>query len=427
MSIAQPSPASVTDAVSYEDLYARWERGNWQATAIDFTQDRIDWREKLSDEQRRGALWLYSLFFHGEDTVADDLSPYIDAAPREEQKYFLTTQQVDEARHAVFFKRFMHEVLDLGDGTAAGGLAATADQLSWGHRKVFTRLDGMASELRKDHSPVKLASAVTLYHLIVEALLAQPGQHMIEDSLERMDVLPGFREGMRNVALDEQRHIGFGVKLLADLYAEHGQPIEDAIVGTLREVLPWTTAVGMPPGDDRRYTECFGFSLEDIFEEGARSIEQKLKAIGLQPETIPGFPFPMDIPPRARGERGIRFWNAGYIGPPGRPVSKDPDDVALLFDQIRRNADTRHAAPGTVVQWCFDDGTAPWHVRLDNGSTAAFQGLAPHADVRLRVRRFEDFADIAAGREDAAKQMLKRRIRPRGDLRVLLRMPKIFG
>ena len=51
------------------------------------------------------------MFFHGEDVVADDLAPFIDAAPREEQKYFLATQQVDEARHAIFFNRFMHEVV----------------------------------------------------------------------------------------------------------------------------------------------------------------------------------------------------------------------------------------------------------------------------------------------------------------------------
>ncbi len=42
--------------------------------------------------------------------MADNLSPFIDAAPREEQKYFLATQQVDEARHAVLFARFMMEV-----------------------------------------------------------------------------------------------------------------------------------------------------------------------------------------------------------------------------------------------------------------------------------------------------------------------------
>src|SRR3954466_2386089 len=148
--------ASVTDAISYDDLYARWERGNWRATEIDFTQDAVDWREKLSEEQRRSALWLYALFFHGEDSVTDNLSPYIDAAPLEEQKYFLTTQQVDEARHSIFFKRFMHEVVGLGDGTMGGSLGATTPQLNWGHRNVFGRLDKMADELRKDRSKLQL-------------------------------------------------------------------------------------------------------------------------------------------------------------------------------------------------------------------------------------------------------------------------------
>jgi hypothetical protein len=84
MATTVPRP-SATDAISYADLYARWERGNWRATEIDFSQDAVDWHEKLTEEQRRSALWLYALFFHGEDSVADNLSPYIDAAPTEEQ------------------------------------------------------------------------------------------------------------------------------------------------------------------------------------------------------------------------------------------------------------------------------------------------------------------------------------------------------
>src|SRR4051812_43419690 len=263
--------ASVTDAISYDDLYARWERGNWRATEIDFGQDRVDWRERLTEEQRRSALWLYTLFFHGEDSVADNLSPYIDAAPLEEQKYFLTTQQVDEARHAVFFKRFMHEVVGVGDGTLAGGLQATADQITWGHRQVFSRLDRMADELRRDRSKPKLAAAVTLYHLVVEASLAQPGQHFIERYLEERDLFPGFREGMRNVATDEQRHIAFGVKLLADLAREDPR-CRDSVAALLREVIPWTAAVLTPPGMDRAYTETFGFTLEEIGAYGAESL-----------------------------------------------------------------------------------------------------------------------------------------------------------
>src|SRR5213078_5326305 len=162
------------------------------------------------------------------------------------------TQQVDEARHTVFFKRFMHEVVGVGDGSTGATLAATLGQLTWGHRQVFGRLDQRADELRRDRSKLQLAKAVTLYHIVIEAGLAQSGQHMIERFLEDHDVLPGFREGIRNVSLDEQRHIAFGVRLLADLYREDPEPIQDAIVSTIREVLPATTATGIPP--DPAYT-----------------------------------------------------------------------------------------------------------------------------------------------------------------------------
>src|SRR5271168_4527587 len=219
--ITEPNTASLpADAISYEDLYARWERGNWRATELDFTEDARQWREDFTDFERQAAVWNYCLFFWGEDAVADNLSPYIDAAPLEEQKYFLTTQQVDEARHAVFFKRFMQEVCGIGDGSMASGLQAIKPQLTPGFRKIFDRLDVMADELRADRSRPKLAAAVTLYHLVVEATLAQTGQHMIVDYLEQRDLLPAFREGMGNIAIDEQRHIGFGVKLLADLHRE---------------------------------------------------------------------------------------------------------------------------------------------------------------------------------------------------------------
>src|SRR5437588_11271128 len=143
------------DQISYEDLYARWEHGNWRATDVDFTRDRQQWESEFSELERRAARWTYSLFFHGEDSVADNLSPYIDAAPTEEQKYFLATQQVDEVRHAVLFARFMREVAETGTDTGSS-LAATAPELTWGFKRVFGRLDQMADELRHDRSKPKL-------------------------------------------------------------------------------------------------------------------------------------------------------------------------------------------------------------------------------------------------------------------------------
>src|SRR5215218_6136294 len=232
--------SAAADQVSYDDLYARWERGNWRASEIDFGEDRRQWNEDFSDLERRAALWNYALFFWGEDAVADNLSPFIDAAPREEQKYFLATQQVDEARHAVFFSRFFSEVIRSGDGIAAG-LAYTQPQLNWCYRQIFGRLDRMADELRRDRSLPKFAQAIALYHMVVEATLAQPGQHFIEDYFVKSGTMPGFSAGMRNVSRDEQRHIGFGVKLLAELFRE-SEECKAAVVELLQEVMPYSLA-----------------------------------------------------------------------------------------------------------------------------------------------------------------------------------------
>jgi putative sterol carrier protein len=413
------------DRISYEDLYERWEKGNWRATELDFTQDRVDWHETFTDLERKAALWNYSLFFHGEDSVTDNLSPYIDAAPREEQKYFLATQQVDEARHAVFFGRFMREVVDRGE-TIAGSLAATQPELTWGFRKTFEKLDQVADSLRKDKSTPNLAAAIFMYHLIVEATLAQPGQHFIEGYVQERGILPGFREGMENVSKDEQRHIGFGVKMLSDLVREDPD-CKYAVADLLREVIPYTTAVLVPPNWDRRYTEVFGKTIEEVYEQGMISLEQKMRSAGLPLEDLPGPPpIPMDMTPRERAERAITLLQRGVLGEKTGPPQRDPETVELLFDLIKRSIDTG-ASPegGASIQWDFKDAD-PWHVTIDNGSTRAAKGRLENADLTLRSS-FEDFVDIVAQRQDPRMAIATGKLRPRGSVRTLWRMRKLFG
>jgi Ribonucleotide reductase, small chain/SCP-2 sterol transfer family len=409
------------DQVSYADLYARWEQGNWRATEIDFSTDREQWENTFTDLERRGALWTYSLFFHGEDSVADNLSPFIDAAPREEQKYFLATQQADEARHAVLFARFMREVAHAGQDVGSA-LAQTRPKLTWGFRKVFDRLDEMAGELRKDRSRPKLAQAITLYHLVIEASLAQPGQHFIEEGLGRRDLLPGLRAGIRNVSRDEQRHIAFGVKMIADLVREDPE-CEPAIAELLREVMPWTAAVFVPPAWDERYVTSFGFTLQDIFAQGAEALEGRLRAAGLDPMTMRlGLPF--DLPPAERAHRGLTLLRAGYLGEPNGPVEPNPEATAMLFDGLRRQVNPS-VAPGATIQWDFTDAE-PWHLRIDNGSTSASPGRVERPDLTFHCR-LQDWVDIAAGRTEPWRALLRGKVRPSGRLRMLLRAPKLFG
>jgi ribonucleotide reductase beta subunit family protein with ferritin-like domain len=411
-------------SVSYEDLYRRWEEGNWSAMALDFSHDREGWRS-LSEIQRRSALWTYSMFFYGEDSVTDNLSPYIDAAPKEEQKYFLASQQVDEARHAVFFSRFFAEVIGAGESIAAA-LAYTEPQLTWGFRKTFERLDRMAEELRRDRSLPKFAQAIALYHMVVEAELAQPGQHFIEDYFVKSGTLPGFAEGMKNVSRDEQRHIGFGVKVLSELFAESDE-CKQAVGEMLREVAPYTLAVYVPPNWDRRYTEEYGFTLEEIYAWGFRSMETKWRAAGFAMEEMPPGIFPLDfsLPVEERVARVVKLMRAGVVGEPAPDPDSSPEIQRLYFDTVERSVD-HSAVDGrqVTIQWRFDDA-APWYLRIDNGSSRAEQGEVSDPDVTFESA-WRDWIRVTTHGADPRRAMLRGRIRPRGSLRHLWRMQRIF-
>ncbi len=424
MSVAEKN---LTDRITYDDLYRRWEQSNWSATAIDFSADREGWAG-LTEMQRRSAVWIYSMFFFGEDSVADNLSPYIDAAPKEEQKYFLATQQVDEARHAIFFHRFFKEVIEAGD-TIGATLAFTEQHLGWGYRQVFDRLEIMSEELRHDRSLPKFAQAITLYHLIVEGTMAQPGQHFIEDFFVKDGSMPGFSEGMENVSRDEQRHIGFGVKVLSELLRESDE-CKAAIDELLAEVMPWMSSVFIPPGWDLDYTRCYGFELEDIGEWGMRSVEQKWRAIGYPMEEMPPgvFPLDMSLPPRERAAQSIRLTKAGVVGEPLPPsaVESSPEIQELFFGLVARSVDTADS-DGTpfTVQWKFEDAE-PWHVVVDNGSTRAERGVDPTADVTLETS-WHDFIDIGKGAITPPRALVQRRLKVHGGPRNLLRFRKLFG
>ncbi|HVC08185.1 MAG TPA: ribonucleotide-diphosphate reductase subunit beta [Solirubrobacterales bacterium] len=428
MSVASQN---LMDNVTYEDLYHRWEHGNWSAYDIDFSEDRNGW-EALSDIQRRSAMWIYSMFFYGEDRVADTLAPYITAAPTEEQSYFLATQQVDEVRHSVFFHRFFKEVIGVGGESLQATLSSTLPHLSWGYRGVFDRLDLMAEELRKDRSLPKYAQAITLYHLIVEGSLAQPGQHFIEDFFASEDTMPGFSSGMANVSRDEQRHIGFGVKVLSELLAE-GQPgwqeCRAAVIELLRETLPYGVGVFSPPNMDRKYTECYGFSMEDIFAFGLKLIRQRWRTIGYPTEEMPPgvFPFDPQMSEEEVAERQVKLLMAGIVGAPpnGRRPESSPELQRLYFDVIANSADAA-AANGSrlVYQWRFNDAD-PWHLTIDNGSTRAEPGEAPSPDLIFETS-WTDWISSVGPEGNPLKMMLQRRIRPRGKVRELVRIRKIF-
>ena len=90
------------------------------------------------------------------------------------------------------------------------------------YRELFDGiLHECAETLRKDPSDMNaLVRGVTVYMVVIEGTLALTGARFMIRSLKEMDLLPGFRQGFTAVNRDESRHVGFGVKFLADAIKE---------------------------------------------------------------------------------------------------------------------------------------------------------------------------------------------------------------
>jgi hypothetical protein len=138
------------------------------------------------------------------------------------------------------------------------------------------------------------------------------------------------------------------------------------------------------------------------------------------------FPFDPEMSEEEVAARQVKLMMGGILGPPDGPTpDSSPELQRLYFDVISRVADPA-AANGSplVYQWRFSDAD-PWHLVIDNGSTRAEAGEAPSPDLVIE----SSWADwVASGKPDAnqLKMVLQRRIRPRGSLRELARMRKVF-
>ena len=79
---------------------------------------------------------------------------------------------------------------------------------------------------------IGLSEGMALYHMTLEGMVLSAGQHALLTELEDR-ALPGVREGVYHVELDERWHIGFGLRLLID--AQPGPELLDAIMDRAEE------------------------------------------------------------------------------------------------------------------------------------------------------------------------------------------------
>jgi ribonucleoside-diphosphate reductase beta chain len=268
--------------LSYEELYRLWERQQWRTQDIDFTQDRIDWHERIPEEERFQRMYGLSSFFIGEQRVAEELGPMMRAAPSEEMRIFLCTQIADEARHLAFFNRFYAEVGVLESDNLKDRLNETSKHLNPEFGILFDEmLKSRVDRLAADPGDLEmLVEAVTLYHMVIEGMLALTGQHFIISYNEDVGTLPGFVEGFNKIARDEHRHVAFGARFLGEMAREDTR-YADAIQRTLVECGPAADGVLEPRWVRDEGIEPLGYTMEETREFAMKALERRMKVIGL--------------------------------------------------------------------------------------------------------------------------------------------------
>jgi ribonucleoside-diphosphate reductase beta chain len=263
-----------------QKLYELWERQQWQSQAIDLERDKEQWAE-LSQEQKDEHLWGLSSFFVGEERVTTQFSGLVMAYEDEQEEAFLTTQQVDEARHMQFFDRWFREVVGT-DGGIRERLATSRADVTDAFVELFDdRLVKMGERLIANAGDMDAKVAfITNYHMVIEGTLALTGQHFMLDYYEKNDLLPGFAEGFANIARDEHRHVAYGTWFLQQKCAE--ERYRELVRETLNELLPLAAGVLVPKGyalgDEY---EFFGYTAQEQAEFAYSALSRRLKVIGV--------------------------------------------------------------------------------------------------------------------------------------------------
>ena len=270
-----------------QQLYELWERQPWSAHEIPLEQDKRDWAA-LSDEQRDEILWVMSLFFIGEERVTTQFSGLVMAYEDEQEESYLTTQQVDEARHMQFFDRYYREVFAYDEPDIEARLQRVRQHVTEPFVKLFDEsLVRAGQQLIADPSDrAAKVDFVTAYHMVIEGTLALTGQNFLTRYFEeQLEAFPGFVDGFGKISRDEHRHVAYGTWYLQQQAADPG--MAERIQSTLSELLPIAAGVLVPPGYELGDDYVFlGYTSQEQTEFAITALTRRLKVIGV---SLPGF------------------------------------------------------------------------------------------------------------------------------------------
>ncbi|NMI01155.1 R2-like ligand-binding oxidase [Pseudonocardia acidicola] len=187
-------------------LFGKGNGRQWNPGDIDFSQDAEDFAN-MTDDERWWTCALAAQFLAGEESVTQDLQPFVAAMAAEGRladEMYLTQFVYEEAKHTMGFRRFfdavgmtgdLHEFIEFNDG----------------YMEIFTKqLPDSLYALANDPSPRNQIRASVTYNHIVEGTLALTGYFAWSKVCTSRGILPGIQKLIKHIGDDERRHMAWG-------------------------------------------------------------------------------------------------------------------------------------------------------------------------------------------------------------------------
>lgn len=253
-----------------------WTKGNrkmWNAADIDFSQDRIDWAG-LSDDERRASTTLAAMFIAGEEAVTEDIQPFMKAMSAEGRlgdEMYLAQFCYEEARHTEAFRRWL-DAIGLDDDLHS----YVADNP--GYRAIFyDALPEALQALAGDPSPAAQVRASVTYNHVVEGTLALTGYFAWNKVCHSRGIMPGIREVVRLIGLDERRHMAWGT-YTCRRHVAADPALWEVVEETMMDLLPHALS-SIQHVLDQYETPPFGLDVAEILTYAGDRANRRLGAI----------------------------------------------------------------------------------------------------------------------------------------------------
>lgn len=256
-------------------LFAKGNARHWNPADIDFTQDARDVAD-MTDLERYYTYMLAAQFMAGEESVTQDLQPFVAAMAAEGRladEMYLTQFVYEEAKHAEGFRRWFDAVGMTGD-------LHEYVEFNEAYTQIFTReLPESLYSLGEDPSPRNQIRASVTYNHIVEGTLALTGYFAWAKVCTSRGILPGMQRLIKLIGDDERRHMAWGT-FTCRRHVAADDSLWDAVDERMQELLVPTMGVITfnfeQSGDEE---PPFAIDVTELAEYGMDKIERRLGAI----------------------------------------------------------------------------------------------------------------------------------------------------